>query len=127
MAQDITTHHCKYVRDKNKTKHVDTGALSADGSACTKIVGNFPERRLENDGLPLISERSVKALKVGDTVGFAQHARESNRYRPLAYAALTYAKMGMTTVEEVLKLSEMVADTSDTDVDKAEDTGDGQV
>ena len=111
-------------------KHVDESlgeVVFKKGRGCQKCNQTGYKGRIGVFELLELNDAMMDALKVGDTVGFAHHARESNRYRPLAYAALTYAKMGMTTVEEVLKLSEMVADTSDTDVDKAEDTGDGQV
>jgi MSHA biogenesis protein MshE len=52
----------------------------------------------------------MNALKISDTVTFSQVAQQSPGFVPLAKVALTYAKMGITTVDEVLKLIEMVAD-----------------
>ncbi|MDM7859143.1 ATPase, T2SS/T4P/T4SS family [Alteromonas sp. ASW11-36] len=57
-----------------------------------------------------MNEQMMTALKTNDTESFSQAARESKGYRPLAHTALTYAKMGVTTVEEVLKLVEIVAE-----------------
>ncbi|MFT4939352.1 MAG: MSHA biogenesis protein MshE [Paraglaciecola sp.] len=57
-----------------------------------------------------MTEGMMNALKANDTVKFGQVALDSPGFSPLAKVALTYAKMGITTVEEVLKLIEMVAD-----------------
>jgi MSHA biogenesis protein MshE len=57
-----------------------------------------------------MTENMMNALKSNDSIGFAQAATHSPGFVSLAKVALTYAKMGITTVEEVLKLIEMVAD-----------------
>jgi MSHA biogenesis protein MshE len=57
-----------------------------------------------------MTESMMNALKVNDTVTFSQAAQQSPGFVPLAKVALMYAKMGITTVDEVLKLIEMVAD-----------------
>ena len=57
-----------------------------------------------------MTESMMNALKVNDTVTFAQAAHKSPGFVPLAKVALMYAKMGTTTVDEVLKLIEIVAD-----------------
>jgi MSHA biogenesis protein MshE len=58
-----------------------------------------------------MTEPMMDALKSSDTVAFSHAAKASPNYAPLAEVALSYAKMGFTTVEEVLRLVEMVADT----------------
>lgn len=62
-----------------------------------------------------LTEPMMNALKAGDTVAFGEHALRSPGYKPLSHVALTYAKMGQTTVEEVLKLVEMVAELPQSD------------
>lgn len=57
-----------------------------------------------------MTESMMNALKNNDTTEFSHVARLSPGYAPLAKMALTYAKMGITSVEEVLKLIEMVAE-----------------
>lgn len=57
-----------------------------------------------------MTEPMMAALKSGDTVAFGEAAQNSPSYTPLSHVALTYAKMGKTSVEEVLKLVEMVAE-----------------
>ncbi|MBT0586871.1 GspE/PulE family protein [Alteromonas oceanisediminis] len=67
-----------------------------------------------------MNEQMMTALKSDNTEVFSQAALQNKSYRPLAHTALTYAKMGITTVEEVLKLVERIAerdveyDTDDT-------------
>jgi MSHA biogenesis protein MshE len=57
-----------------------------------------------------MTESMMNALKVNDTITFSQAAQQSPGFLPLAKVALMYAKMGITSVDEVLKLIEMVAD-----------------
>jgi MSHA biogenesis protein MshE len=61
-----------------------------------------------------MTENMMNALKINDTVTFSQAGQKSPGFVPMAKAALTYAKMGITTVDEVLNLIEMVADTKTT-------------
>ena len=68
-----------------------------------------------------MTENMMNALKLNDTVTFSQAAQQSPGFVPLAKVALMYAKMGITTVDEVLKLIEMVADERTiNDTDSAE-------
>lgn len=67
-----------------------------------------------------MTESMMNALKINDTVTFSQTAQKSPGFVPLAKVALMYAKMGITTVDEVLKLIEMVAD--ETEVTQSHDT-----
>lgn len=68
-----------------------------------------------------MTESMMDALKVNDTVTFAQAAHQSPGFVPLAKVALMYAKMGITTVDEVLKLIEMVAEEKSTSPDEDEE------
>ncbi len=60
-----------------------------------------------------MSESMMNALKDSDTAQFTRAAKASPGFVPLAKSALDYAKQGVTTVEEVLKLVEMVADDAE--------------
>ncbi len=51
-----------------------------------------------------IDEQMVSALRLDDTDGFAIAAKKSRYFKPLALAALEYAKQGITSLEEVFKL-----------------------
>ncbi|UAA39090.1 Flp pilus assembly complex ATPase component TadA [Paraneptunicella aestuarii] len=57
-----------------------------------------------------MTESMMNALKDSDTGAFSRAALSCPGFVPLAKSALEYAKLGVTTVEEVLKLVEMVAD-----------------
>jgi MSHA biogenesis protein MshE len=58
-----------------------------------------------------LNEAMMSALKNNDTDAFTQAAQESNGYKPLAMAALDYAKLGIITLDEVMRLVEMVHET----------------
>ncbi|MFQ3235720.1 MAG: MSHA biogenesis protein MshE [Paraglaciecola sp.] len=80
------------------------------GSGCQSCNGSGYKGRVGVFELLEMTENMMNALKVNDTVAFAQFSQFSPGFSPLAKVALTYAKMGTTTVEEVLKLIEMVAE-----------------
>ena len=55
-----------------------------------------------------MNEAMMTALKREDTEAFTQAAKLHPEFRPLALAAFDYAKLGITSVEEVLRLVETV-------------------
>ncbi|MGB1201124.1 MAG: GspE/PulE family protein [Cognaticolwellia aestuarii] len=55
-----------------------------------------------------MNEAMMSALKREDTEAFTQAAKQHPEFRPLALAAFDYAKLGITSVEEVLRLVETV-------------------
>lgn len=57
-----------------------------------------------------MTEDMMNALKDADTSAFSRICKKAPGFVPLANSALQYAKVGLTSVEEVLKLVEMVAD-----------------
>ena len=80
------------------------------GSGCQSCNNTGYRGRVGVFELLEMTEEMMNALKANDTVAFAAVAQKSPGFLPLAKVALSYAKMGITTVEEVLKLVEMVAD-----------------
>ena len=80
------------------------------GSGCQSCNDTGYRGRVGVFELLEMTEGMMNALKTNDTVAFAQVAQSSPGFSPLAKVALSYAKMGITTVAEVLKLIEMVAD-----------------
>ncbi|MFC3123041.1 GspE/PulE family protein [Agaribacter flavus] len=56
------------------------------------------------------TEPLMDALKGDDTARFTAIAKSAKGFKPLAHAAFAYAKAGLTTLDEVLKLVEMVSD-----------------
>ncbi|MGB2742175.1 MAG: ATPase, T2SS/T4P/T4SS family [Cognaticolwellia sp.] len=55
-----------------------------------------------------MNEAMMTALKCEDTEAFTQAAKVHPEFRPLALVAFDYAKLGITSVEEVLRLVETV-------------------
>ncbi|MFO6423234.1 GspE/PulE family protein [Motilimonas sp. KMU-193] len=55
-----------------------------------------------------LDEPMMEALRRDDPEGFAQAAKQSKHYRPLAFSALDYAMQGITSLDEVLRLVEQV-------------------
>ena len=80
------------------------------GSGCQNCNQTGYRGRVGVFELLEMTEPMMKALKEGDTVKFGEVAQQSPNYAPLSHVALTYAKMGITSVEEVLKLVEMISE-----------------
>ena len=80
------------------------------GSGCQKCNQTGYRGRVGVFELLEMTDEMMRALKQGDTIAFGEAAENNTTYRPLSHVALSYAKMGVTTVEEVLKLVEMVAE-----------------
>jgi MSHA biogenesis protein MshE len=57
-----------------------------------------------------MNEAMMNALKNADTAEFSKQAHLSDGYRPLALAALDYAKAGKTSLDEVMRLVESVSE-----------------
>ncbi|MBQ4827893.1 Flp pilus assembly complex ATPase component TadA [Alteromonas sp. MMG017] len=79
------------------------------GRGCQKCNQTGYKGRIGVFELLEMSENMMNHLKTSDIQGFSDAATKSAGYRSLPQSALTYAKMGVTSVEEVLKLIEMVA------------------
>jgi MSHA biogenesis protein MshE len=57
-----------------------------------------------------LNEDTMNALKSNDIEAFSRLAKQTSGYRTLATAALDYAKIGVTSLDEVMRLVEMVQD-----------------
>ena len=90
------------------------------GSGCQNCNQTGYRGRVGVFELLEMTEPMMNALKAGDTVLFGDVAQQSPNYAPLSHVALTYAKMGITTVEEVLKLVEMVSEVEPQERDTEE-------
>lgn len=133
IAQRLVRRLCEHCSENYEPTHeervwlnsIDKSAQSVTfrrGRGCQKCNQTGYRGRIGVFELLEMTESMMNALKVGDTVSFANAAKKSHYFRPLSHAALTYAKMGITSVEEVLKLVEMVAeDTAPTDQEAEQD------
>ena len=80
------------------------------GAGCQKCNHSGYRGRVGVFELLEMTEGMMNALKNNDTSSFSDEARISPDYKPLAHSALLYAKEGITSIAEVLKLVEMVGD-----------------
>lgn len=109
--------------------NIDPSAKTAtfkQGSGCQNCNQRGYKGRVGVFELLEMTEAMMDALKASDTVAFSKAAESNPNYAPLASVALSYAKMGFTTVEEVLRLVEMVAET-DKSSEKSETAKEAEV
>ena len=87
----------------------DVNALEfSHGKGCQTCQHTGYKGRVGVFELLEMNEPMMTALKRDDTEGFTQEAKNHPEYKPLAMAAFDYAKLGITSVEEVLRLVETV-------------------
>ncbi|MDP5031379.1 MAG: ATPase, T2SS/T4P/T4SS family [Paraglaciecola sp.] len=89
------------------------------GKGCSNCSHTGYRGRLGVFELLEMTENMMNALKLNNTSLFADVAKQSPGFVPLAKVALTYAKMGITSVHEVLKLSEMIVEQVNEDTTQA--------
>ncbi|MBC9252523.1 MSHA biogenesis protein MshE [Pseudomonas alcaligenes] len=80
------------------------------GSGCHQCHNSGYAGRLGVYELLEMDEAMIAALRRSDPQGFAEAAKASANYRPLAACALDYALAGVTSVEEVLKVCATLTD-----------------
>jgi len=94
-------------------KNVDANAADyhfKKGRGCQKCNETGYRGRIGVFELLEMNQPMMAALQNSDTYAFGVAARQNPHYEPLANAALKYAKQGITSVSEVLRLVEMVSD-----------------
>lgn len=104
--------------------HIDSQVASIKfkkGKGCQNCNQTGYQGRVGVFELLEMTESMMNALKTGDTAGFSNAAEQSPNYAPLSHVALSYAKLGITTVDEVLKLVEMVAESEPTNTARSKD------
>jgi MSHA biogenesis protein MshE len=62
--------------------------------------------------LEMSNEALITALRNGDTDAFAKAAKAIPDYKTLGQTALELAEQGITSIQEVLRISEVVSDTA---------------
>ncbi|MBF7073693.1 Flp pilus assembly complex ATPase component TadA [Glaciecola sp. MH2013] len=94
-----------------KTLNEDISGVSfKKGKGCQKCNHSGYRGRVGVFELLEMNEPMMNALKNNDTSGFSAAAQANPDYKPLAHSALLYAMQGITSIDEVLKLVEMVSD-----------------
>jgi MSHA biogenesis protein MshE len=115
--------NCSVDEEVSKEAHFWLKTLNEDishitfkkGAGCQKCNQSGYRGRVGVFELLEMTEAMMSALKNNDTSAFSDAARLSPDYKPLAHSALLYAKEGITSIDEVLKLVEMVGDMKDED------------
>jgi len=92
------------------------------GAGCQKCHQTGYSGRIAVQELLTIDENISLALASGDTANFINAAKHSNNFKPLGLIALELAQKGITTLEEVMRISaEIDLDVeSQNDKDKSE-------
>ncbi|MCD6617882.1 MSHA fimbrial ATPase MshE [Aeromonas veronii] len=80
------------------TYHKGRGCQSCNFTGYSGRIGVYELLELD--------QPMMDALRRNDAEGFAKAARQHEHYRPLALTALDYARQGVTSVDEVLRLAE---------------------
>ncbi len=89
------------------------------GVGCQKCHQTGYSGRIAVQELLTIDEELALALASGDNAKFIQSAKHSKNYQPLGVVALEFAQKGMTTLEEVMRISaEIDLDTEIVDEDE---------
>jgi len=86
------------------------------GKGCQRCNYKGYKGRIGVFELLQLNEAMMIALKNNDTAEFTQAAQESESYQPLALAALEYAKQGVTSLDEVMRLVEVISDAPDNEL-----------
>ena len=96
----------------NSVSHLDfSQAKLKIGSGCQSCNGSGYRGRIGVFEILELDEPMVEAMRSGNPQDFANAAKESPNFTPLAESALKYLAEGMTTIEEVAKLVEDVTES----------------
>lgn len=106
------------IRRLKKNANVDYSAMKK-GSGCPHCFNTGYLDRIGVFELLEINAPMADALRDGSVRAFNTAAHAHENYRPLSLSALEYALQGITTMEEVLRVSAEVEDESLADVAEA--------
>lgn len=105
--------HCKktYTPDSSEIswlqhKHITPNQQFWRGEGCQNCNYTGYSGRIGVFELLVMNRELADALRRGDAEGFAIAARNNEGFRPLGDMALDYAMQGLTSIEEVIKVSE---------------------
>jgi MSHA biogenesis protein MshE len=112
---------CAVEHEPTKEHKIWLSQLDQDLSASTFKKGKGCQRcnfigysgRVGVFELLQLNEEMMTALKNDNTAAFTKAAEKGKGFRSLANAALDYAKQGVTSLDEVMRLVEMVEDLDD--------------
>lgn len=111
--------HCKEHYELDGSERIWLSALAGEGATecfyshgigCPQCNNTGYYGRVGVYELLTMTEPMADALRRNDAGGFTVAARLSPGYRPLALIALDYARDGLTTIEEVMRITEALGD-----------------
>ncbi|MBF0321526.1 MAG: Flp pilus assembly complex ATPase component TadA, partial [Magnetococcales bacterium] len=88
------------------------------GQGCTQCNNSGYRGRIAIIEMLEVKGALVSALSRDDTAGFIEAAKKQKGYVPLHMAALNYAIKGVTTMEEVMRLTTEFSSEDDEDKDE---------
>ncbi|MGK0442424.1 MAG: MSHA biogenesis protein MshE [Pseudohongiellaceae bacterium] len=112
---------CKQPYQPNKQERQWLRALSPESESMTFLAGHGCSHcnhtgyrgRIGIFELLEINDSMADALRLNDPIDFARSARSQPDFKPLTICALEYAGQGITSIEEVLRVSEQLAEEGD--------------
>lgn len=88
-----------------------SGLSFQEGRGCTHCNGTGYRGRVGVYELLELDADMIDALRRNDPGDYERAARKSKGFRPLSFCALAYAGRGITSLDEVLRVSEAVEET----------------
>ncbi|RDE18862.1 type II/IV secretion system protein [Motiliproteus coralliicola] len=120
LAQRLVRRICVHCKQDYSPSHSEQSwleeELGAEGSqlqlfhgqGCTYCNNTGYSGRIGIFELLEIDDSMSDALRAADTASFAHSARHSEGFKTLAQSALEYARQGVTTLEEVFRVTEQM-------------------
>ena len=116
LAQRLIRKVCEYCKESYQLSpqelswvgNIDGSAMDANyyrGAGCNQCNNTGYSGRIGVHELLEIDEHTLMALRKGDAAQFVSAAQANPHFRPLSRAALEYAKAGITSVQEVFKIT----------------------
>ncbi len=111
--------HCREHYEVDASERIWLTALAGQGAAesfysrgigCAQCNNTGYFGRIGVHEFLNMTEPMADALRRNDAGGFTGSARLSPGYRPLALVALDYAREGLTTIDEVMRITEALGD-----------------
>ena len=93
-----------WVRKMSKQDKPDVSAMRK-GRGCSLCFNTGYKGRLGVFEILEIDNKMADALRDGDVLGFNTAAHEHSNYQPLSHGALNYALQGITTMDEVMRVT----------------------
>lgn len=114
-VHELTDEERNFVRHLHKEKDVQQVKLRK-GAGCPHCFNTGYRGRIGVFELLEINSHMADALRDNNVQGFNRAAHSHPHYRPLGASAFEYAVQGVTTLEEVLRVSAQVEDESLADI-----------